>query len=192
VADGPELRTRRLLLRRWRASDRVPFAEMNTDPDVMEYFPAKLTREQSDAMIERIEATFDTYGYGLWAVEVAATRTFIGFTGLAPVPFEAHFTPAVEIGWRLAQQAWGQGYATEAARAAARFGFDARSGPALAEIVSFTTLVNVRSQAVMRRLGMTRDPADDFPHPRLSGHPLEHHVLYRLTADHWHRADPAR
>lgn len=189
MADGPELRTRRLLLRRWRATDREPFAAVNADRDVMEHFPTLLTREQSDAMIDRIEATFDKHGYGLWAMEVSATGTFIGFTGLTPVPFKAHFTPAVEIGWRLARQAWGLGYATEAARAAARFGFEARGGPALAEIVSMTTPANTRSQAVMSRLGMTRDPADDFVHPRLVGHPLEQHVLYRITAEQWRRGE---
>ena len=175
--------TNRLLLRRWRPADREPFAELNADPEVMRYFERPLDRAASDAMIDRIEARFDELGYGLWAVEVQATGQFIGFTGLSRQTFEAPFTPAVEVGWRLARAAWGHGYATEAATAALDFGFR-RGG--LAEIVSTTTRTNERSQAVMRRLGMTRDPADDFEHPDLSeGHPLRWHVLYRITRDKW-------
>jgi ribosomal-protein-alanine N-acetyltransferase len=122
---------------------------------------------------------FDRIGFGLWAVEVAATGEFIGFTGLSPVSFDAHFTPAIEIGWRLARHAWGHGYATEAARAAIAFGFDVAD---LREIVSFTSKTNLRSQRVMQRLGMTHDPADDFDHPRLAlTDPLRPHVLYRLV-----------
>jgi RimJ/RimL family protein N-acetyltransferase len=156
---------------------------MNADPEVMEHFPAPLDRAASDAMVERIEAGFDRRGYGLWALEVSATGALIGFTGLQPPSFEAHFTPAVEVGWRLARPAWGHGYATEAARAALRHGF---TEAGLHEIVSFTTRSNVRSQAVMRRLGMTRDPADDFDHPQLAPeHPLRRHVLYRLPYERW-------
>lgn len=179
-AAGPELRTERLTLRRWRDADRAPFAQMNADPRVMEFFPAPLSREESDALITRIEAGFDRHGFGLWALEVRETGEFIGFTGLAPPEFEAHFTPAVEVGWRLAAPAWGRGYATEAARAAIAFGFE-RAG--LEEIVSMTSALNERSRAVMERLGMSRDPADDFDHPGIpAGHPLRRHVLYRLSA----------
>jgi len=180
AAAGPELRTERLTLRRWRDADRAPFAQMNADPRVMEFFPAPLSREESDALITRIEAGFDRHGFGLWALEVRETGQLIGFTGLAPPEFEAHFTPAVEVGWRLAAPAWGRGYATEAARAAIAFGFE-RAG--LEEIVSMTSALNERSRAVMERLGMSRDPADDFDHPGIpAGHPLRRHVLYRLSA----------
>ena len=128
-------------------------------------------------MVERIEAGFEANGFGLWALEVRATGEFVGFTGLDVPEFEAHFMPAVEIGWRLARSAWGQGYATEAARTALSFGFEEVG---LVEIVSFTTPANRRSRAVMERLGMSHDPADDFDHPRLPpGHPQRRHVLYR-------------
>lgn len=175
------METERLIMRRWREADRRPFAELNADPEVMEHFPAPLTREQSDAMVDRIESAFDEHGYGLWALEVRATGEFVGFTGLAWQTFEAHFTPALEVGWRLARSAWGQGYASEAARAAIGYGF----GPAGQDgIVSMTTVANLRSRAVMERLGMTRDPADDFDHPRIpAGSPVRPHVLYRLSRD---------
>jgi RimJ/RimL family protein N-acetyltransferase len=166
------------LLRRWRSSDREPFAELNADPVVMEHFPSALDRAESDAFADRIEAGFDSRGYGLWAVEIPGETEFIGFVGLALHDFPAHFTPAVEIGWRLARDYWGRGFATEAAYTAIADGFD-RVG--LSEIVSFTAMVNIRSVAVMQRLGMTHDPADDFDHPRLPvGHHLRRHVLYRL------------
>ena len=177
---GPELDTDRLLLRRWRQADRAPFAALNADPEVMAHFPAPLSRAQSDQMIDRMEAAFERQGYGLWAIELRATGELLGFTGLNEVSFDAHFTPAVEVAWRLARPAWGFGYASEAARAALAYGFDAVG---LEEIVSFTTVGNARSQAVMRRLGMTHEPADDFDHPGLpAGHPLRAHVLYRITA----------
>ena len=183
VTDRRGLRTERLLLRRWQPRDRAPFAAMNADPEVMRYFPSALTPADSDASIDRIEAGFGRYKFGLWALEVTATGEFIGFTGLSVPSFDAHFTPAVEIGWRLARPAWAHGYATEAARRALASGF---SDHGLAEVVSFTSLVNLRSQAVMRRIGMTHDPADDFDHPRLPpGHRLQRHVLWRLTATRW-------
>ncbi|SDQ32435.1 Protein N-acetyltransferase, RimJ/RimL family [Thermostaphylospora chromogena] len=170
--------TERLIMRRWREEDREPFAAMNADPEVMEHFPAPLTREQSDAMIDRIERAFDEQGYGLWALEEKATGRFIGFTGLVWQRFEAPFTPALEVGWRLARHAWGRGYATEAGRRAIEEGF-ARTE--VDEIVSITAVGNVRSRAVMERLGLTRDPADDFDHPLIpEGHPLRPHVLYRI------------
>lgn len=180
VGEGPELRTPRLLLRRWREADREPFAAINADPEVMAHFPQPLTRERSEHMVELIEAEFARNGFGLWALEVLGTGAFIGFTGLNEVGFAARFTPAVEIGWRLARPAWGHGYATEAARAALAYGFEVAGLP---EVVSFTSQTNLRSQAVMRRLGMTHDPAGDFDHPNLPPrHRLRRHVLYRITA----------
>lgn len=176
----PELRTDRLVLRRWRESDRGPFAELNADPAVMEHFPAPLTPAESDAMIDRLDAAIEERGFGFWALETAGTGEFVGFTGLSVPRFEAHFTPAVEIGWRLARSAWGRGYASEAARRALRFAFDDLG---LAEVVSFTATANVRSQAVMERIGMTRDASGDFDHPLVpDGHRLKRHVLYRVTA----------
>jgi len=177
--------TERLVLRRWRAEDRAPFAALNADPRVMELLPQRLDREQSDALVDRIEEHFDAHGYGLWCVDVRAGASCIGFVGLATAPFEAPFTPAVEVGWRLAHSAWGHGYASEAARAALAFGFDRAD---LDEIVSFTASHNARSRAVMERIGLVRDPDDDFDHPRLpEGHPLRRHVLYRLGRDAWQR-----
>jgi RimJ/RimL family protein N-acetyltransferase len=147
----------------------------------MEYFPDLLTRQQSDSLIEAIESGFEQRGFGLWAVEVRATGTFIGFTGLNEPSLEAHFTPAVEVGWRLARAAWGEGYATEAARASLAFGFEEIG---LDQVVSFTSAVNMRSRAVMERIGMTRNPDDDFEHPGLpSAHPLRRHVLYRIEGN---------
>jgi RimJ/RimL family protein N-acetyltransferase len=182
-ARGPELRSRRLLLRRWRDSDRAPFAALNADPEVMEFFASPLTRRESDTVVERIEAEFERRGYGLWALEVAATGEFIGFTGITWQSFEAHFTPAVEIGWRLPRHAWGQGFATEAARRTLAFAFEVIG---LEEVVSMTATGNQRSRAVMRRLGMIRDAADDFDHPRVhETSPLRRHVLYRLSSQRW-------
>jgi RimJ/RimL family protein N-acetyltransferase len=173
-----ELRTQRLLLRRWREADRAPFAAMNADPRVMEHFPKLLSREESDAMVARIEAHRAQYGFAQWAVEIPGVTSFAGFVGLSRPRFEASFTPCVEVGWRLAAEYWGCGYATEAARAALDFGFN-RLG--LVEVLSFTVPANLRSRRVMEKLGMTHDPADDFDHPLLAaGHPLRRHVLYRI------------
>ncbi len=180
---GPELRTERLALRRWRDGDRQPFAELNADPVVMEHFVTTLSRAGSDAMVDRLEARFDDHGWGLWAVEVIGGAPFIGYVGLSPADFEAPFTPATEVGWRLAHEAWGNGYATEAARAALSFGFDEAG---MDEVDSWTAVGNVRSQAVMERLGMRRDPGGDFEHPRVPvGHPVRPQVLYRLRRDEW-------
>jgi RimJ/RimL family protein N-acetyltransferase len=175
----PELRTGRLLLRRWHESDREPFAALNADPVVMEHFPSVLTARESDTFVDRIEEHFDRHGWGLWAVEVVHTASFAGYVGLWPATFEAHFTPAVEVGWRLGRGFWNHGYATEAAHVALDYGF----GPlAFDEIVSFTAIPNSRSQRVMRKLGMSHDPADDFDHPNLPpGHHLQRHVLYRMS-----------
>jgi RimJ/RimL family protein N-acetyltransferase len=173
-----ELTTARLRLRRWRDDDRDPFAALNADPVVMEHFVSPLDRAQSDALVDRIEAHFGAHAWGLWAVEATATGAFWGFVGLWPASFEAHFTAAVEVGWRLARPAWGQGYATEAARAAVADGFERLR---LDEIVSFTSTTNLPSQRVMQRIGMRRDGADDFDHPNVpEGHPIRRHVLYRL------------
>lgn len=175
-----QLATDRLILRRWRPSDRAPFAFLNADPIVMEYYPSALTAAESDAMIDRIEETFAGEGVGLWAVEVPGVAPLIGYTGLWPARFPAPFTPAIEVGWRLARAYWGRGYATEAANTAIADGFS-RLG--LGEIVSFTAVINHRSRRVMEKLGMTHDPAEDFDHPRVEvGHRLRPHVLYRLKA----------
>lgn len=171
------LRTERLLLRQWQERDLEPFAELNADPEVMRYFPAVLTREQSDAVVATIRRAIEDHGWGLWAVEVIDGPGFIGFVGLNEPNFDAHFTPAVEVGWRLAREHWGHGYATEAAQAALDFGFEEL---ALDEIVAMVGTGNRRSQRVAERLRMTCDRADDFDHPRVPEGPLRRHMLYRL------------
>lgn len=172
------IQTERLLLRQWRDEDLEPFAALNADPGVMEYFPSVLNAAESDAAAAGNRAQIAEQGWGLWAVEVIDTNEFIGFAGLWTVPADYPFVPAVEVGWRLAQAHWGRGYATEAARAAVAFGFGELQ---LAEIVSMTSVGNARSRRVMEKLGMTREPADDFEHPRIpDGHPLRRHVLYRV------------
>lgn len=176
-----ELRADRLWLRQWRPTDLAPFAALNADARVMEHFPGTLSREESDALVARIQAHFDEHGYGLWAVEIPTVTSFAGFVGLSIARFEAHFTPCVEIGWRLAAEHWGAGYATEGARAALDFGF-AELG--LDEIVSFTVPGNVRSRRVMEKIGMVHDPADDFERATLPAG-FRRHVLYRM-------ANPAR
>lgn len=189
VAVVPRLVTPRLVLRGFDDPDRLAHAAMNADREVMRHFPAPLDAAASDAMLERMAAHWTEHGFGLWAVERRSDRVFLGFTGLSRPSFEAHFTPAVEVGWRLARSAWGHGFATEAAEAALRYGFETVG---LEEIVSFTVPANERSRRVMERLGMTRDPADDFDHPRLEeGSPLRRHVLYRLRREDWAR-DPRR
>ena len=169
--------TRRLILREWRDEDFEPFAAINADPRVMETLGGPISRAESDALAQRAVANLLESGWCLWALELPGTG-LIGFTGLAVPGFQAHFTPCVEIGWRLAYEHWGKGYATEAAFTALAVGFGVF---ALPEIVSFTAETNVRSRRVMERLGMTRDPADDFDHPGLeAGDPLRRHVLYRI------------
>lgn len=189
VSAGPTIRTDRLLLRRWRPADRAPFAALNADPEVTRFLFRPLTPEESDALIDSIEAGFDERDWGLWAVEVLEDEQFIGFTGLNVARFDAAFTPAVEVGWRLARSAWGYGYATEAATAALRFAF----GPSgLDEVVSFTSPLNSRSMRVMQRLGMSHDPSDDFGHPRVpADHQLHNHVLYRIDRARWQARDHA-
>ena len=174
------IRTARTVLRRWRPADREPFAALNADPAVMAHFMWALSRTQSDAFADLIEQELAERPFGLWAVEIPGVTPFAGFVGLHVPSFTAHFTPCVEIGWRLAAAHWGQGYATEAARAAIGYAWDPLGLP---EIASFTTVAHARSRAVMTRIGMTRDPADDFDHPRIpEGHPLRRHVLYRVRA----------
>ena len=177
MAFDPSIETERLLLRRWLDSDFKPFAAMNADPRVMEFFPKALTRQESDALAERIILHFQEHDFGLWAVQIKGGCQFAGFIGLSKPRFEAHFTPCVEIGWRLAVDHWGKGYATEGAKAALEFAFQIAQ---LSEVVSLTAVVNERSQRVMQRIGMHHSPADDFDHPLLpQGHVLSRHVLYR-------------
>ncbi|MEU4061661.1 GNAT family N-acetyltransferase [Streptomyces wedmorensis] len=173
-----ELRTDRLIIRAWRDSDLEPWAAMNADPEVREHLGDLLTREQSDASVARFQADFERRGFGWWAVEVRDTGAFAGFAGLDEVddglPFEG-----VEIGWRLARPAWGNGYATEAARAVLAHGFGTLGLP---EILAVTTAANLRSQAVMRRIGMTRAPEDDFDDLTVPEGPLRPSVLYRIAS----------
>jgi RimJ/RimL family protein N-acetyltransferase len=174
----PELRTDRLLLRGWRLSDVEPFAALNADARVMKYFPKLLSHDETESFIERIKSDFEKNGFGLWAVEVPGATPMAGFVGLAIPRFEAHFTPCVEIGWRVAAEYWNRGYATEAARAVLEFGFDTLH---LSEIVSFTVPENGASRRVMEKIGMTHDASGDFDHPLLpAGHRLRRHVLYRI------------
>jgi RimJ/RimL family protein N-acetyltransferase len=177
MTDVIELRTERLVLREWTDADLPAFHALNSHPEVMEFLPGLLTREQSDAFAARIRREMTERSFGLWAVEVVGVVPFVGFVGLSVPSFEAPFMPCVEIGWRLARRHWGNGYANEAALAAMACAF----GPlGLDEIVSFTVPANVKSRRVMERIGMERDPRDDFDHPKLpEGHPLRRHVLYR-------------
>jgi len=175
------IETGRLRLRHWEHRDRELFARLNSDVRVMEFMPAKLSRAESDAFVDRIERHFQVHGFGLYAAELCDPCTFIGFVGLAVPTFEAHFTPCIEIGWRLFPDHWGRGLATEAADAVARHAFDELG---LSALVSFTVPTNVRSRRVMEKIGMTHDPNDDFDHPSLPvGHPMRRHVLYRLRRD---------
>lgn len=173
-----ELRTDRLLLRPWRQADLEPFSELNGDPEVMRYFPHPLTRKESDNLAYTISAYIENRGWGLWAAEVVRGPRFIGFVGLSEPNFDAHFMPAIEVGWRLAREHWGYGYATEAALAAVDFGFGTLG---LDQVVAMIAVTNARSRRVAERLGMTRDPLDDFDHPRVPAGPLRRHVLYRLA-----------
>ena len=170
------IRTGRLVMRRWRESDREPYAALNADPEVMRYFPGTLSRAVSDASVDRMEDLFDRQGFGLWALEVAATAEFIGFTGLNPMPYGVPGAGGMEVGWRLARQAWHHGFATEAATAAVDVAFN---GVGLDQVWSMTAVLNQPSQAVMLRLGMTS--YELFDHPALPpGHHLRRHIAYRL------------
>ncbi len=173
--------TNRLILREWRDEDLEPFAALNSDPRVMEFLPALLSRTESDAMAERIQTHFQEHGFGLWAVEVQGGADFVGFVGLNIPRFEAHFTPCVEVGWRLSSDHWGKGYAPEAARASLEYGFRELG---LNDIVAITVPHNLKSRRVMEKIGMRHEPEGDFLHPNLpEGHPLQQHVLYRVVKD---------
>ena len=177
------IESERLRLRAWWDEDVAPFAAMNADPLTMRFMPGVMTAEETRAMVGRIRDHFDVHGFGLWAVEAPGVAPFIGYVGLQRPTFDAHFTPCVEIGWRLAPSFWGRGYATEAASACLRHGFESLN---LDQIVSFTVMANKPSWSVMERLGMTRDPSEDFDHPRLpAGHKLRRHILYRITREVW-------
>ncbi len=173
------LRTQRLLLRPWRPDDLAPFAALNADPEVMRHFPSVFSQEASDAAAERIIGQFDEQGWGLWVAEVPGVAPFIGFVGLAMATFPAPFTPALEVGWRLASEHWGRGYAPEGARAALDFAF-AELG--VDEVVSFTAVANANSRRVMEKLGLTHDPSENFDHPNVDvDSPVRRHVLYRVV-----------
>jgi RimJ/RimL family protein N-acetyltransferase len=175
------LLTARLILRRWRDADREAFAAINADPRVMRFFPAGLSRAESDELVDRAEAHFAAYGFGPFAAELREIGCLAGFIGLVVPSFEAHFTPSVEIGWRLDAAVWNQGLATEGAREVLRFAFEELR---LREVVSFTVPENLASRRVMEKIGLARDLAGDFDHPRLpEGHPLRRHVLYRKKAE---------
>ncbi len=177
-----EFETDRLNLRQWNESDREPFARLCGDPRVMEFYPNTLDRTASDAMVDRVQTLIDDRGWGLWAVELKTNKQFIGYVGLHVPKADLPCSPCVEIGWRLACEYWGKGYATEAARGALEVGFDRLYLP---EIVSFTAVINRRSRAVMERLGMNLD-AKTFEHPIVpAGHILSEHVLYRLLKEEW-------
>lgn len=177
------IETERLLLRPWKDSDLVPYAALNADPRVREFFPSLLTREQSDQQACDFSEFLISHGWGVWAVALLQNSEFIGFIGLDPVSFTAPFTPAIEIGWRLAYAHWGHGYAVEGAKAVLKYAFETIK---LEEVVSMTARGNLRSQRVMHKIGLTYDPKDDFYHPNLSeGHPLRDHVLYRITRQDW-------
>ncbi len=171
------LRTERLLLRPWRDDDVAAFAELSADPAVMEFLLPFADRAAGEAWAARARRHWDEHGFGQWVVEIPGEASFAGVVGLARTAYEAHFTPAVEIAWRLARAYWGRGYASEAARAALDYGFGELG---LAEIVAVTVPANQRSRRVMERLGMTRMPADDYDHPNVPEGPLKRHVLYRL------------
>ncbi|PPF62219.1 GNAT family N-acetyltransferase [Clavibacter michiganensis] len=184
-----QLETPRLILRRWRSSDREPYAAMNADPEVMRYFPAVLDRERSDLSADRIDAGFDLHGHGRWAMERRDTGEFIGFTGVGPMPEGVPGSDGMEIGWRVARAHWRQGFALEAAIAALDAAFAPDAVPALQEVNSITAVINEPSRGVMRRLGMRH--VDDFAHPVVpEGSPIRAHVRYVLTRDEWMRSRP--
>ena len=176
-----QLETARLILRRWQDSDLEPFATLNRDLEVMEFFPSPLDRDQTIALIERSEKSFVDHELGLWAVEEKESGDFIGCVGLIKPRAEAPFTPCEDVGWRLAKKYWGKGYAVEAAHASLADGFGRL---ALPEIIAVTALINKRSMRVMEKLKMTRQRADDFLHPVLEpDNPLRPHVMYRISSE---------
>ncbi|NGX60472.1 MAG: hypothetical protein KR126chlam3_01646 [Chlamydiae bacterium] len=185
---APHLKTKRLLLRHWKEDDLLPFAAINADERVMEFFPAPLSRKESDDLARRIQKELQEKDYGLWAVETLENKQFIGFAGLHYHDFPAHFTPCIELGWRLAYEAWRKGYGTEASLEILHYAFHILN---LSEIVSFTSEKNFRSRKLMEKLGMTSDPKDSFEHPKLpEKHPLRKHVLYRLSQEEFFSRTP--
>jgi RimJ/RimL family protein N-acetyltransferase len=181
--EKPLIITERLILRPWKEEDFLPYAEMNADPRVREFFPSLLTREQSDAEVRRFQATYDRDGFCILAAELIATRQFAGFIGLQTMNFvvPSLSQPAVEIGWRLSTEHWGKGLATEGARGVIRYAFETQQ---LREIVAITVPTNIRSRRVMEKIGMKHLPELDFDHPRIpEGHPMRPHVLYALKKD---------
>lgn len=188
MTQKPMIQTERLILRQWEEKDFAPFAALNADPRVREYFVSVLSQQESDQMIKSFQAEIEKRGWGLWAVSLVADDRFIGFIGLNVVDqtsLPAPFSPAVEVGWRLAYPFWGKGLATEGALACLQYGFETLG---LQEIVSFTAVQNQRSRAVMERIGMHHHMQDDFDHPKVpEGHHLRRHVLYRLEAQEWQK-----
>lgn len=181
------LETDRLILRRWAARDLAAFAALNADAEVMRHFPKRLAAAESDALVARFEDRWSEDGFGLAVAERKGDAAFIGMVGLTRVRF-APLEGVVEVGWRLARAHWGRGYATEAARAWLRHGFEAHE---VAEIVAFTVPANLASQRVMLRLGMRWQPGRDFLHPLLpEGHELRRHRLYAITRTAWDEGRP--
>ncbi len=177
------IETARLILRPWQESDLAPFAKLNADPWVMEFFTNVKTLEASTKEYLILKEGCEKYGWGFWAVVLKESDQFIGTIGIKHIPFEAHFTPAVEIGWRIDRDFWGNGYATEGALASLKFGFENLN---LDEIVAITVPANIRSQNVMKKIGMKNDPIDNFDHPMLpEGHKYRRHVLYRIKKQDW-------
>ncbi|MCB9586206.1 MAG: GNAT family N-acetyltransferase [Polyangiaceae bacterium] len=183
LSEGMILRTERLVMRPFVEADAEAFAKINADPQVMEHYPAPLSRGESDALLDRINTSFRENGFGVWALELGSSSALLGYTGLAIPTWENHLTPCVEVGWRLGREHWGNGYASEAARAALEVAF---TDLGLSEVLSFTSLPNHRSARVMQRIGMRRDEASDFAHPNLpADHPLSRHIVYRISAAEW-------
>ncbi len=184
-----EIETKRLKLRQWKVEDRPSFASINADPDVMRYFPRMLSAKESDYMVQRHQRLIAERGWGFWALEMIKERKFIGFVGLNSPDYDLPFTPCVEIGWRLAREHWGQGYATEAAKASLGIAFDKLN---LSEVYSFTPVSNTKSLAVMERLGMN-NTNKNFNHPKIPGNsPLREHVLYKIDRKAWTIEEPRK
>ena len=182
MSEPIELSTDRLILRQWKESDFLPFSRINADPVVMEYYPSTLSKNESNAMANKLKALISDWSWGFWAVEVKEENKFIGFVGLHKPNYDLSVTPCVEVGWRLGKEFWGKGYATEAAKESLRFAFEELS---LSEIYSFTSMSNEKSRAVMERLNMI-NTGENFEHPIIpEGHHLREHVLYKITKEHW-------
>lgn len=180
------IETERLILRTWKKEDADPYFQINQNPKIIEFIRGPITMEQVNDFISAVNRQSDKHGYTLWAVELKETGELMGFIGLNYIDWESHFTPAVEVGWRLGSQFWGKGYATEGAKASLDYGFK-QCG--LKEIVSFTVPANIRSIRVMEKIGLKRDVNGDFAHPKLAAdHLLSQHILYRLTIDEYLQA----